>query len=594
MRNYLGLACSMHDPALAIVDSEGELRFAEGAERYLQTKRAFNSPPVDFLRANSLIEAYGEERADLVVATTWRSGWLRLVRIGMASLGACHALSSRVSSRTGRAMIGAVTRAVYEHPYEHMRWAITSLSNSASQAEENLREMAVIAELRRAIRAGADPGNAFAGRALSFRSFDHHLTHAAAACYASPFSEAVCAILDGHGEGGSAAFYTYRDGHIDRIAAGPSHASLGQFYLLLCFACGFDPAKGEEWKVMGLAAYGRPNELMYRRLRDVFTVRGVQLLRGPDRRPIYRVLADLRGFPPEDVAAAGQRVFEEVSAELLCNLFRLGLSNNLVLGGGCALNSSNNGHLLSRTGFARLYVAPAPADDGNAAGAAWLAFKRDHPDWRPAPRTQSPYLGSSMSPDTLSRLLKLGGLQKVTRLGPHVHQRTAELLAGGRIVGWIQGRAEFGPRALGNRSILADPRRPEIKDILNSHVKFREDFRPFAPSILHDHGPDYFEGYQEAPYMDRTLPFKPSVREKVPAVVHVDGTGRLQTVKREWNEDFYNLLVEFHKLTGVPLLLNTSLNVMAKPIAHSVEDALGLFLTTGLDALVIGDVLIEK
>ncbi|MGH8532131.1 MAG: carbamoyltransferase C-terminal domain-containing protein, partial [Gammaproteobacteria bacterium] len=158
----------------------------------------------------------------------------------------------------------------------------------------------------------------------------------------------------------------------------------------------------------------------------------------------------------------------------------------------------------------------------------------------------------------------------------------------------IQERAEFGPRALGNRSILADPRLSEMKDRLNREVKFREEFRPFAPAILHEYGEEYFENYQESPYMERTLRFKQEVRAKVPAVVHVDGTGRLQTVKREWNARFHALIEAFHRLTNVPLLLNTSFNIMGKPMVHTVEDALAVFFTTGMDALVIEDYLLEK
>jgi carbamoyltransferase len=168
------------------------------------------------------------------------------------------------------------------------------------------------------------------------------------------------------------------------------------------------------------------------------------------------------------------------------------------------------------------------------------------------------------------------------------------LLSQGKIVGWVQGRAEFGPRALGNRSILADPRSHTIKDQINSRVKFREEFRPFAPSILHEFGHQYFEDYQESPYMERTLRFRRSVLERVPGVVHVDHTGRLQTVKKEWNERYYNLLDECYKLTGVPILSNTSFNIMGKPIIHTLEDAVAVFYTSGLDALVIDNLLIEK
>ena len=158
----------------------------------------------------------------------------------------------------------------------------------------------------------------------------------------------------------------------------------------------------------------------------------------------------------------------------------------------------------------------------------------------------------------------------------------------------MQGRAEFGPRALGNRSILADPRRPEIKDELNRRVKFREQFRPFAPAILHEFRADYFEDYQESPYMERTLRFKTNVRARIPGVVHVDGTGRVQSVRREWNSRFYDLIQDFFARTGIPLVLNTSFNVMGRPIMHSVEDAISLFFTTGLDALIMGDYLLTK
>jgi carbamoyltransferase len=158
----------------------------------------------------------------------------------------------------------------------------------------------------------------------------------------------------------------------------------------------------------------------------------------------------------------------------------------------------------------------------------------------------------------------------------------------------VQGRSEFGPRALGNRSILADPRPADIQDRINHTVKFREGFRPFAPSILDEAGPDYFEAYRTSRYMERTLRFRPEVRRLVPGVVHADGTGRLQSVRREWNPRFHGLIEAFRALTGIPLLLNTSLNIMGKPIVHSLEDCLGLFLTTGIDVLVVDDILMEK
>jgi carbamoyltransferase len=269
--------------------------------------------------------------------------------------------------------------------------------------------------------------------------------------------------------------------------------------------------------------------------------------------------------------------------------------DRLVLAGGCALNSAFNGQIVGRTPFREVYVPPAPADDGTALGAAWLAFEAGRPVQAERPATLSPYLGSEVCPLALERLRhNAGGLAHRYLPGTSMEEETARLLAEGRLVAWVQGRAEFGPRALGNRSILADPRDPGIKDKINDRVKFREPYRPFAPSILAEHGGEYFESFQASPYMDKALQFKPGVVDRVPGVVHVDGTGRLQTVDERWNPRFHRLLEAFHGRTGVPVLLNTSFNVMGKPIVHSVEDAVSVFMTSGLDALVIGDDLFLK
>jgi carbamoyltransferase len=295
-----------------------------------------------------------------------------------------------------------------------------------------------------------------------------------------------------------------------------------------------------------------------------------------------------------DLAFTTQYFYSEVMDALLSSFHAMGVSENLVLVGGCALNSSYNGQIVGRTGFKRLHVPSAPADDGNALGAALLAYRRDHPGEKPAATLRSPYLGSTISKRTLDNLVAFGGIAGMRYLPDALHEDAARLLADGKILGWIQGRAEFGPRALGNRSILADPRRESMKDAINSRVKFREDFRPFAPSILDEHGDDYFEAYQFSPYMERVLTVKEGARKKVPGIVHVDGTARLHSVRRDSNERFYDLIRAFYDRTGVPMLLNTSLNVMGKPIIHSLEDALGLFYTTGLDALVVEDYMIQK
>jgi carbamoyltransferase len=210
------------------------------------------------------------------------------------------------------------------------------------------------------------------------------------------------------------------------------------------------------------------------------------------------------------------------------------------------------------------------------------------------PALQSPYLGSEMSADTLEKVRQFGPVRQQRLDFDEVCRRTAAALADGKLVGWVQGRAEFGPRALGNRSILADARYPDMKDKINARVKFREAFRPFAPSILDGHGAEYFVDYQDSPYMERTLRFREEVKSTVPAVVHEDGTGRLQTVTEELNPRFHRLIEEFRRITTVPLVLNTSFNVMGKPIIQTVEDALSVFYTSGLDLLVIDDTIIEK
>jgi carbamoyltransferase len=431
-------------------------------------------------------------------------------------------------------------------------------------------------------------------RRLEVRAFDHHLTHAAAGCFTSPFNEAVCAVVDGFGERSSTAFFHYKDGRLRPVGGRErSTNSLGYFYMALCQACGFDPVAGEEWKVMGLAAYGKVNDAVYAQLRPALRVRGLRVLgaRQQYTSPLWRRPP---ACSPADLAFTGQMVFEQCMTELLSNLRRLGLSNNLVLAGGCALNSLYNGKVLARTQFSRLHVFSAPADDGNAVGAALLAYYQDHLEASPSGSLQSPYLGAAMSPDTLQRVIAQGVMGRVRHLPGSVHCAAAQMLADGKIIGWVQGRAEFGPRALGNRSILADPRHAQVKNTLNNTVKKREPFRPFAPAIQHEYGPDYFEDYRESPYMERALRFRSAMADRVPGVVHVDGTGRLQTVKNEWNPKFHTLLAAFHERTGVPVLLNTSFNLAGKPVIHSVEDAIAMYASSGLDALVIDDYLFTK
>jgi carbamoyltransferase len=600
---YIGLSVTYHDPALAIVDDRGEVLFAEATERYLQYKRALNAEPDNLYFLPALVETYCPAPDEFVVAFNWCKR-RPLYEDLMARLGF---LSAPGLLKEG---IKKLRSPLENYKLHHMMACQRgSIARAGVSLARRLRER-------------------FPCCRISFVHFDHHRTHAALACYGCPFDEAVCAVIDSYGQHGSMAFYHYRDGQLHLHHESCGLGSLGLYYMKLTEWCGFDWTQGEEWKVMGLAAYGRMDEEIYALLRDTVTVDGLDVRH--DSPTLFESLAKLerrrrhKEEPAETVANlayTGQYVFAEAMETILRNLYQAGLSENLVLTGGCALNSSFNGHVLERTPFKQLCVPPAPADDGTALGAAWLAFRKEvfdplslrererdrvrglpHPNLLPEGEGAkcassgflSPYLGSTISTKTLTNLIQYAKGLDMRHLPDTMCDETAKLLAAGKLVGWVQGRAEFGPRALGNRSILADPRERAMKDRINALVKFREEYRPFAPSILHEFGPDYFENYQESPYMERTLRFRNEAAEKVPVVVHVDQTGRLQTVKREWNPRFYELIEAFYRLTGVPVVLNTSFNVMGKPIIHSVEDAIGVFMTTGLDALVIEDWLFLK
>ena len=586
-RYYVGLSATFHDPGVAIVSPHGEVLFAEAVERYTQDKRAFQAPADHLVRMPELIRRYCEPDCELVAGISFSEVCLRIYQAGgVTDLPAVKGVFDRLAAWVD-------DRSYHnDHSWPYPTWKAMRALGRGSLLQAG---------------AGLTGSRELAGR-VSLRYYYHHLTHAAYACYGSPFDEAVCAIIDGYGEFGSTAFFSYRNGRLEllhprRSVRNLERSSLGFFYSLVCGLCGFDSLKGEEWKVMGLAPYGRLDPEFYGLLRPLLKVQGLQLVSGvslAEEKRLIKKLKELRRRPEQhpstaaNLAFTGQQVFGEVMRELLHELYDRGLSKNLVLGGGCALNSSYNGRILAETGFTALHVPSAPADDGNSVGAALLAYYQDHPEASAPQKRMSPYLGSGISAETRANFLRFNSAQRVRQLGDAVIEETAKLLAQGKIVGWMQGRAEFGPRALGNRSILADPRSPQMKDRINGRVKFREEYRPFAPSILHEYGPEYFEDYQMSPYMDRTLKFRPEVCDRVPAVVHEDGTGRLQSVTPELSEKYYRLIQAFHKLTGIPMLLNTSFNIMGKPIIHSVEDAVGLFYTTGLDALVIDDILCEK
>lgn len=554
---YLGLSTSGHDPALALVDGAGKLVFAEASERFLQDKRAWGIAPDHVPHLERALAAVGFDagRDRLRVASSWPlvKGDLP-VQVSNAMLPATDGL-----------------------------WLRSLQAQAQANAGASLLRLGLASEMPEVLR------------------FDHHLCHAAAACYQSPLQDADCLVVDGEGEVGAVSLFDLRGRVLKRRWRSWGPGSLGTFYAWLTMLCGFDWRLGEEWKVMGLAAYGRVLPDLQAALQTMLVVdRG--RLRFADAATVasVRAAAERHARPPEaplmqaaDLAATGQAAYGHY-LDLILHACRAEDVPALVLTGGCALNSSYNGTVAGRMGYDRVFVPSAPADDGNAVGAAVLAFLRDTGAEAIPDSDGSPYLGSSAAPRTLVKLQQgLGGL-KATDVTGQAAEAVAARLEVGQILGVMRGRAEFGPRALGNRSILADPRPAEMKDKINRLVKGREPYRPFAPVVLAEEVGDWFDRPQPSPYMSFTLPWQSRHRDRVPAVVHEDGTGRLQTVDRATAPWMTDLVQAFGRKTGTGVVLNTSFNIMGKPIVHSVEDALAMLVTSGLDAVLIEDLLIEK
>ncbi|KAA1243796.1 carbamoyltransferase C-terminal domain-containing protein [Aquimarina sp. RZ0] len=572
---YIGIACTFHDPSIVIIDMDGEILFAEASERYLQNKRAFVSPADDMFRITYLLKKYCSSNASYTLCFTWSKTYID------------QFVNSNESNQSDE--IKPLQYPDISGPFENL--TTYNWSNETEQAIfANLGTNTV-----RALREDFSPIE------IKKEYFDHHLCHAAYACYSSPFDSGICVILDGIGENGPISIYRYENGQISLLDDQKSSASIGFLYSSITQLCGYNALKGEEWKIMGLAPYGKLNRELYLLLEQMLSVDNCVLKYssstgyGKCLKEMFEKHKPNTESEIADIAFTGQKFFSELVTTLLNNVYTHNKSENLIYSGGCALNSSFNGTILKNTGFKSLHIPSAPGDDGNAIGAALLSYKQDYSLPIAKYKMLTPYLGSSINKKTVESFLKHIKLENVRELSDDkLFSYVAEKLAEGKLVSWIQGRAEFGPRALGNRSILADPRDIEMKDKINSVVKYREGYRPFAPAILNDFGNTYFHDYRESRYMELTGKFKMEQTKKVPAVVHINHTGRYQSVKEEWNERFYKLIKAFYDNTNVPVLLNTSCNVMGKPMVHSLEDALGMFFTNGLDILVIDNVIVEK
>lgn len=448
------------------------------------------------------------------------------------------------------------------------------------------------------------------GQRARLHCMDHHPAHAASAFLVSPFDEAALLSIDYVGEFQSTWMGVGQGTSIRHLEHINYPQSLGVFYSGMTDYLGFLRAS-DEYKVMGLAAYGEPEYIddfrkIIRARPDGWYDIDLSWLTahylpgsrlgyfskkftdrfGPPRR---------KGEPIEErhrnIAASAQCLVEEIALGLARRLQQQTGLKQLCMAGGVALNCSMNGRLLREGPFDSIYVQPAAGDDGIAIGAAFQLHHR----LSGAPRSfvlEDARLGPESSNAEIKAFLDGAKLSYDTPADLEAH--TARLIAAGKIVGWFQGRAEFGPRALGARSILADPTRSDMRDLLNKYVKHREEFRPFAPSCLEERAGEFFTGCRRSPFMLFVYPVEPSQQNRVPAITHVNGTARVQTVSKSVYPRYYRLIEEFERLRGVPMIVNTSFNVMGEPIVNSPADAVRCFYSTGMDALAIGDYVIEK
>jgi len=434
-----------------------------------------------------------------------------------------------------------------------------------------------------------------------FRFVDHHFAHAISAYSYSGFDDAAIVVMDGRGAWEATSIWRGSKGRIEHLQTINWPDSLGLFYARFTEFLGFTP-NADEWKVMGLAPYGEPGVNLHAFLE-------------PEASP-YKVHTDLlmgdgsgsfAGWPaslgsprvPEtdiddrhkNIAFAVQDLCEAAMMSVVRLALEKARSHNLCLAGGVALNSKANGKILASGAIDHLFVQPAAADDGVALGAA-LAPYLDGGQRLPIKPMRHAYLGPAFDDHAIEAALKTYKI-RFSRLSDPA-ATAADLLSQGKILGWFQGRMEFGPRALGSRSILADPRDPGMNVKVNNAVKFREWWRPFAPSLKKEAASEFLESAFDSPFMILTAQVRPEKRSVIPSVTHVDGSARPQTVEQEINPLYWRLIDEFAKRTGVPVIMNTSFNLRSEAIVHTPTDAIRTFFSSGMDALVLGSFLVEK
>ena len=451
---------------------------------------------------------------------------------------------------------------------------------------------------------------------------EHHNSHLASAFFASPFDESAILSIDAFGDFTSTVLAYGNGNKIEKISEINFPHSVGQFYTAFTQYLGFHHY-GDEYKVMGLSPYGKPKYLS--KMEKILVIekdglfhlnlnyfdhhtKGVQttMLENNDPTPslfyskknMEKVFGKVRGTNDKinqdhiDIASSVQVHCENVIFHLLNKLYKSTGSRNLCIAGGVAQNSVANGKIISNTSFEKLYIPPAAHDAGTSIGSSLYYFYTNisKTKWE---IMNNPYLGSISTNHEIEEILSSKKIKYKKYDENQLIDIVSDLLCEGNVVGWFHGKAEFGPRALGGRSILVDPRRKDAKQLLNEKIKKRESFRPFAPSILEECVSDYFEVIDKAPFMEKVLPIKKEMRDKIPAVTHVDGSGRLQTVNKKISPRYHKLIKAFYKRSGVPILLNTSFNEN-EPIVNKPIEALNCYLRTNMDVLVLENCIIIR
>ncbi len=547
-----------HDSAACIV-RDGEVLFAVAEERLSRIKHDASFPRM----AIQACLDFADVRADQLDEVCF--GWTR------AGAGFRHDLKCLATGGLPLTYLNVVTTTIY----------FLSMWHQESGAKR-FREL-------------------FGGAKVRMRFVDHHLSHAISAYAYSGFEDAAVVVMDGRGAWEATSIWHGSKGRLQHVATIPFPDSLGLFYSEFTSYLGFQ-RNSDEWKVMGLAPYGAPGvkleafiepeaapyRVNYKRLfgNGNGSFSGMTSLLGPARAPESEI--DERH---KNVAYAVQDACELA----MMNVVRLAVEKtgcrNLCLAGGVALNSKGNGKIAASGLVDKIFVQPAASDDGVALGAA-LAPYLENGGRLPNTAMRHAYLGPSFDDAAIETALRTYKLS-YTRLDDPA-ATAAELLSQRKILGWFQGRMEFGPRALGSRSILADARDPEMNAKVNNAVKFREWWRPFAPSLKKEAAADYLESVTDSPFMILTAQVRPEKRGVILSVTHVDGSARPQTVEKEINPLYWRLLDEFEKRTGVPVIMNTSFNLRGEAIVHTPTDAVRTFFSSGMDALVIGSFLVEK